>query len=243
MKYSKQVINNLVREILAKDYNTQVAQDVFLRLMMQNDMKETMALNVMNPTLSDIRLQLLGNGIIDDNDIQLMMSKARKVPTQLLKVKISPFCTLYAETTRGGILQLNINDTAAATMTAVHINDEDVAKWIIRQKQQLDGYMKEWETVLSNASKKVKGNRLSLLAIKAIVTEAMKDYPTVKYEMIEQKRRMRIKVELPNSRLGVYIDAWWGSYKDRLPEQLESLKTLIEAHSKSTIKDFYISSR
>ena len=103
--------------------------------------------------------------------------------------------------------------------------------------------MAEWESVLSRASKKCKGNRMAVLAIKAIFTEAMKDYPALKYDFVEQKRRMRIMVKLPNSRLGVAIDAWWGSYKKTLPSQIENLKTLIEVHNKIGNMDFYIPKR
>jgi hypothetical protein len=71
-------------------------------------------------------------------------------------------------------------------------------------------------------------------------TEAMKDYPQVKYELVEQKRRARIKVMIPNTHLGVYLDAWWGSYRESLPRQIESLKLIIEAHSKSTLTNFFV---
>jgi hypothetical protein len=47
-------------------------------------------------------------------------------------------------------------------------------------------------------------------------------------------------VQIPDTNLGVYIYAWWGSYKKQLPEQIESLKQLIRVHRKSTIKNFYI---
>jgi hypothetical protein len=89
----------------------------------------------------------------------------------------------------------------------------------------------------------MKTNRMSMLAIKAIFTEAMKDYHDIQYDFIEQKRRLRICVFLPNSRLGVYIDAWWGSYKQRLPKQIDDLKQLIKIHNEVCIKDFFISHR
>ena len=97
---------------------------------------------------------------------------------------------------------------------------EDVAMWIIRQKQNIDKYMEGWNDVLNKACKKAKGNHMALLAIRAIFTDAMKDYTDIKYEIIEQKRRARIRVTLPKGRLGVFLDAWWGSYKDKLPPQI-----------------------
>ena len=68
----------------------------------------------------------------------------------------------------------------------------------------------------------------------------MKEYPRVKYEIIEQKRRARIKVMIPNTHLGVNIDAWWGSYKESLPKQIESLKLLLKAHKKSNLTNFFV---
>ena len=242
MTYSRQAIRNRVLRVLSEGNSTNDALDMFLMMNMSNDLGEERPFITKGPTLSDISMHLLGNGVIGDEDIKVKMFKGLKMPVQRLVVKLSPSCTIYAETSRN-VLLVNINDKSIATTSIRHLNAEDIAMWIIRQKQNLDRYMGEWETVLTAASKKTKGNRLSMLAIKAIVTEAMKEFPAVKYDFIEQKRRMRIKVNLPNSRLGVFIDAWWGSYKDRLPTQLASLKTLIEAHSKSTLKDFFISNR
>jgi hypothetical protein len=81
---------------------------------------------------------------------------------------------------------------------------------------------------------------MAFLGIRAIFTEAMKDYPRIKFAVVEQKRRAKIMVQIPDTNLGVYIYAWWGSYKKQLPEQIESLKQLIRVHRKSTIKNFYI---
>ena len=100
--------------------------------------------------------------------------------------------------------------------------------------------MESWGTVLDKACEKVKSKRMACLAIRAIFNEAMKDYPHVKYEFIEQKRRARIKVMIPNTHLGVYLDAWWGSYRESLPKQIKSLQLIIEAHSKSTLTNFFV---
>ena len=99
--------------------------------------------------------------------------------------------------------------------------------------------MEGWNEVLNKACKKAKGNHMALLAIRAIFTDAMKDYHDIKYEIIEQKRRARIRVALPKGRLGVFLDAWWGSYKEKLPPQIESPKILIEAHRKSILTNFW----
>ena len=117
---------------------------------------------------------------------------------------------------------------------------EDVALWLIRQKQHFEQYMEGWDTVLSQACKKAKSNRMAFLGIRAMITEAMQDYPRVKYQIIEQKRRARIKVMIPNTHLGVYLDAWWGSYQDSLPQQIESLKQILAVHSRSTLTNFFV---
>ena len=98
--------------------------------------------------------------------------------------------------------------------------------------------MEGWNEVLNTAYKKAKRSRMALLAIKAIFADAMKDYSDIEYDIIEQKRRARIRVALPKGRLGVFLDAWWGSYKEKLPPQIESLKILIEAHRKSILTNF-----
>ena len=115
-----------------------------------------------------------------------------------------------------------------------------IALWMIRQKQKLEEYMAEWDVVLNIACKKAKLNRIAFLGIQATFNEAMKDYPRLKYVIVEQKRRARIRVKIPNTNLGVYIDAWWGSYKEQLPKQIESLKLLLDTHRKCGLKNFFV---
>ena len=72
------------------------------------------------------------------------------------------------------------------------------------------------------------------------IYQLKKDYPRLKYVIVEQKRRARIRVKIPNTDVGVYIDAWWGSYEEKLPPQIESLKLLLDAHRKSCLKNFFV---
>ena len=115
-----------------------------------------------------------------------------------------------------------------------------IALWMIRQKQKLKEYLEGWDAVLDAACKKAKLNRIAFLGIQAIFNDAMKDYPKIKYVIVEQRRRARIRVKIPDSNLGVNIDAWWGSYKERLPKQIESLKLLLATHRKSCLKNFFL---
>ena len=148
-------------------------------------------------------------------------------------VKLSPTCTLYAEKVRDA-LQVTINGKNLTVMYLKSYSAALIALWMIRQKQKLEEYMAEWDVVLNIACKKAKLNRIAFLGIQAMFNDAMKDYPRLKYVIVEQKRRAKIMVQIPDTNLGVYIYAWWGSYKKQLPEQIESLKQLIRVHRKST---------
>ena len=240
MKYSKQIINNSILRSLSEDMNMGDILDTFLMMKMSNDMDESKSQGKKAPSLSDIKILLLGNEVIEEKDYSIKMFSGVSISVPRLSVKISPSCTLFIESYRG-LLQAKVNDKSMATMGIRMNKAEDVAMWIIRQKENFESYLEEWDTAIKTASKNNKGNRMSMHAIKAIFSEAMKEYPNLVYDFMEQKRRLRIWVKLPNSKLGVYIDAWWGSYKKRLPEQIEDLKVLIEAHSKTHIKDFFIS--
>ena len=137
-------------------------------------------------------------------------------------------------------MHVTINEKILTSIYLKSYRAEDVALWLIRQKQHLDQYMAGWDAVLSQACKKAKSNRMAFLGIRAMITEAMKDYPRVKYQIIEQKRRARVKVMIPNTHLGVYLDGWWGSYRDSLPRQIESLRKILDVHSKSILTNYFI---
>jgi uncharacterized protein with HEPN domain len=184
-------------------------------------------------------MNLIGNDVIDKDDFRLELTKGTKIPTQRLVVKLSPTCTLYAEKSYAS-LQVTINEK---NMTSIYLKSykaEDVALWMIRQKRHLEKYMEGWDAVLSQACKKAKSNRMAFLAIRVIFTEAMKDYPRIKYAIVEQKQRAKIMVKIPHTHLGVTLYAWWSSYREELPKQIESLKQIIDTHSKSNITNFFI---
>lgn len=108
-------------------------------------------------------------------------------------------------------------------------------------EKDFEDYLNEWEGVLQKAAKKKKSRRMAKLAIKAAFSEAMKDYPQIKYEFFEQCRRVRIKVKFPDNNLGIYIDAWLGSYKKELPGKIEDMKELYEFLRDNKITTFFIS--
>jgi hypothetical protein len=238
MQYSKvQIINNITK-LLEEGHSNDYALDLFLRMQMMNDLGPEQPFITKEPLPAEVKMHLLGNGTISDSDIKLELTSS-KCPSPRLMVKLSPAFTLYAERVHSS-LQLTINDKNYTVMYLKSYRAETVALWIIRQKQKLDDYMNEWDNVLQASYKKLKIDHMAFLGIRAIFTEAMKDYPRIKFAVVEQKRRAKIMVQIPDTNLGVYIYAWWGSYKKQLPEQIESLKQLIRVHRKSTIKNFYI---
>ena len=237
MRYSNKQINNNIRRVLEEGKSNDAALDLFLMMNMMNDLGTERSFVKKGPSPSDIHMNLIGNKVIDKDDFKLKMASGTKFLTQRLIVKLSPNCTLFAESNRSS-LQVTINEKNLTTVYLKSYNAEDIALWMIRQKLNIDRYMEGWNDVLNKACKKAKGNRLALLAIRAIFTDAMEDYTDIKYEIIEQKRRARIRVTLPKGRLGVFLDAWWGSYKEKLPSQIESLKILIEAHRKNILTNF-----
>lgn len=232
-KYSTQAINNLILRELSEGRSMTDVLDLFLSRKMYNDMDDDRPYNLNAPSAEDINLNLIGNEVIDQQDFCIKMIKGRNGTIPRLEVKLSSACTLYIEKWRE-FIHVSVNDKNLSSISLKKQSAGDIALWIIRQKQNLNSYIAEWEDALKKASKKAKGNNMSQLAIKAIFSNAMKECDDVKYEFIEQKRRVRIKVYLPNSRLGVYIDAWLGSYQKTLTEQINYLKILIDAHRRNT---------
>ena len=236
MQYTNVQINNNIRRLLEEGKSNDDALDFFLKMNMQNDLGPEQPFVTKAPLPAEVRMHLLGNGTVDDDDIKLEMNQGTK---PRLVVRLSPSCMLYAEQSHSA-LQVTINEKNITFMLLKSYRAEDIALWMIRQKQKLEEYMAEWDVVLNIACKKAKLNRIAFLGIQATFNEAMKDYPRVKYVVIEQKRRARIRVKIPNTNLGVYIDAWWGSYKEQLPKQIESLKLLLDTHRKCGIKNFFV---
>jgi hypothetical protein len=239
MQYTKVQINNNICKLLEEGRSNDYALDFFLKMNMVNDLGPEQPFITKVPTPAEVRMQLLGNDDIDEKDIKLEMIKGPNCPIQRLVVKLSPTCLLFAEKFHDS-LQVTINGRNITFMSLKSYSAANVALWMIRQKRKLDQYMEEWDDVLGMAFKKTKLNRIAFLGIQAIFAEAMKDYPRLKYVVIEQKRRARIRVKIPNTNVGVFIDAWWGTYKEKLPPQIESLKLLLDAHSKSCLKNFFV---
>lgn len=242
MLYKKQDIVSKVERCLAEEMNNDDVQDIFLMMKMSNDLGEDKKIRWKSPTLESVNMNLLGNGVLQEKDFMLKEVNAIKQVEQNLEVRLSPSRTLNIVRPNHALVG-TVNNNPMGMISLGNHDAEEIALWIVRQKQNLESYQEEWERVLKDASKKMKNHRMAMLAIKAIFTDAMKDCQSVKYEFIVQKRRIRIKVRFPNSKLGVIIDAWWSSYKQRLPKQIDALKKMIETHREVEGVSFFVSYR
>ena len=240
--YCTRTISNTALKCLNQSMNPSYALDVFLMMKMSNDLGKEDGNNRTIPSLSEIHINLIGNEVLDSKDYGIKNVGGFNFHARHLFVNMSPTCTLYIENT-GTALIIKVNEWKDSTMVVRGYSANNLALWLIRQKQKYESYIDEWNEVLKKVSKKAKSDHLSMLAIKAIVANELKAYPGLEYELVEQQRRMRIKVRLPNSRLFVCLNAWWRSYQQTLPKQIEELKILIEAHSKVSLTEFFVSSR
>ena len=224
MTYTKAQINNNISKLLEEGKSNDDALHFFLKMKMVNDLGPERPFITKAPSPAEVKIHLLGYDDIPQDDVILELPNQAKNNTQRLVFKLSPA----------------VNGKNLTAMYLKTFRAADIALWMIRQRHKLDKYIEEWDTVLDLACKKSKLDRMAFLKIRAIFTEAMKDYPRLKYVIIEQKRRARIRVKIPNTDVGVYIDAWWGSYEEKLPPQIESLKLLLDAHRKSCLKNFFV---
>jgi hypothetical protein len=125
---------------------------------MENDLGPERPFIKKGPSPSDIHMNLIGNHVIDKDDFKLEVTKKAKIPVQRLVVKLSPTCTLYAETYHYS-MHVTINEKILTSIYLKSYRAEDVALWLIRQKQHFEQYMEGWDAVLSQACKKAKSNR------------------------------------------------------------------------------------
>ena len=228
---TKIMIRNMITSDLYKGLSYDSIKDNFLAIRMAKDFGEEHFCGY--PSLKDIFDNLIANDSIENTNISAVCRGGQIETPSLLNIKLSPMCSLH-------IYGLGITVNESCQMGIDLANTKDVVMWVIRQKQNLNLYLQEWEELFKESAKTIKGKRMAFLAIQAIFTEAMKDYPQLRYEIVEQKRRARIKVKIPNSNLGVCLDGWWGTYKEQLPKQIESLKALIEVHRNSAIRTYTI---
>lgn len=110
-----------------------------------------------------------------------------------------------------------------------------IAEWIVRQLENYESYIGEYEDIADSVEKQAKTNRMTQLAIKATFSNAMKQYPNVRYEFFEQVKRMRIGITLPNGQKTM-IYSYYATFRQRLHEQINELKKYIDSTSDSNTK-------
>ena len=98
MQYTKVQINSNIRRALEDGRSNDDALDLYLKMNMENDLGPERPFIKKGPSPSDIHMNLIGNHVIDKDDFKLEVTKKAKIPVQRLAVKLSPTCTLYAET-------------------------------------------------------------------------------------------------------------------------------------------------
>ncbi len=126
MRYSNKQINNNIRRVLEEGKSNHDALDLFLRMNMMNDLGTERSFVKKRPSPSDIHLNLIGNNVIDKDDFKLKMASGTKFLTPRLIVKLSPNCTLFAESNHSS-LQVTINEKIMTAMYLKSYNAEDIA--------------------------------------------------------------------------------------------------------------------
>ncbi|MDO4510202.1 MAG: hypothetical protein Q4B68_00100 [Bacteroidales bacterium] len=239
--YSKSSIRSKVTSHLMNDDKT-AALDVFLSLKIANNTTQADAEVVVKAPRLDKVLHLVKQhdalGSDSVTKVKYGDDERSKDHVQYFMVRLSPFCTLclfyeYKE------LLFRVNSTRIAFEQIRCHTAQDVVDWLVMQQGLLDSYIEEWEPLHLSIAKCMKKNKLGAFHAQSMFEEAMKDYPDVKYLFKVQKRRLRVKVFLPESQLGVYLFAWWRSYERNFPTQIEALKKLVDLHRRIPIKRFF----
>ena len=178
--YTKAQINNNISKLLEEGKSNDDALHFFLKMKMVNDLGPERPFITKAPSPAEVKIHLLGYDDIPQDDVILELPNQAKNNTQRLVFKLSPAYALYVEKVHDS-LQVTVNGKNLTAMYLKTFRAADIALWMIRQRHKLDKYIEEWDSVLDLACKKSKLDRMAFLKIRAIFTEAMKDYPRLKY--------------------------------------------------------------
>lgn len=234
---SKQIINKIAGVLSSRQNNQDAAFFSYLQQVTRDHLLVTNRYSI-GSDLSIVYNTLLSSGKFGKQELTLK--------TDLYSRRNQPFSVILAPGHKLDIesrYETNIityNDNLRSRMYLSHNKPEQIALWIIALKDNIGECLEAWDYVSKEALKVVKSNNINTVTIKALFAEAMKDYPELEYEVVEQKRRLRFRVRIPDTRLCVMIDAWWKSYNKTLPQSIADLKTLIETINSSSIKEFHI---
>lgn len=230
-----QSLKTKYKKLLSAGKDKDSMRNAFIREIMDFELSQLSSddFNVAKP--SEIYDYLLDDDTVDDNALRLDKSFNTH---QILRFRLSPAYELKFETSVFA-LRIYFNGAEFNMFETRYLEAVDIAEWASRQNQRLEEYLTMWDGILNEIAKKSTMQRLALQAVKGLTTNALRDYPDVRFEVIEQARRVKVKVLFPQSNLGVNIHAYYGSYKKTLPTQLEDLKRLIEVQAQSSLKTFF----
>ena len=215
-----------ITESLNRGESTEVAFERFIHYCMFLDRNYPATKAPNSPTPLEVWEKLKDNGVISQDDIHLKRTKVADVIYNTeLSVRIHPSLTLAVESYDG--LKVTVNGVSKVKNWVCNLSAEETAQWMIRMKQNMPGYISEWDEVLNTVSKTIKGQKLAMSVINAIIANEMNNYSKVKFTIKAQKARARIDFMLPNGDCKT-IYAYWKSYPKKLPDQLEELKVLID---------------
>ena len=233
-KFTK-TLKTKYKKLLDSGRDKDTLRDHFIWEMMDHDRPKVEDSSRMMPKMADIYNYLKNDDTIDLNDLTI---DKNFINFQKLCFKLSSAYTLKVES---GMFSVNIslNNSQTALRQLRYVNERAFAEWIVRQKQNLETYLTEWESVVSDVAKKAKTRRLVVQAVKAIATEALRPYSNVHFEVFEQSRRVKLMVRFLNCNLGINLYAYYGSYKKTLPPQLDDLTRIIEVLSHNVHKTFF----
>ncbi|MBR5716695.1 MAG: hypothetical protein IKX59_08915 [Bacteroidales bacterium] len=181
------------------------------------------------PAPKDVYEALSNNDVICKEDICLEQTIVADNIYYELEVKIHPQLSLTVLNYDG--LKVTLNGKSKVKNWVGHLAAEELANWMVRMKQNLQRHIEEWNTLPVTIIKTHKRQKIALSAIRAIFTNAMKDYPKVKYSIKEQKSRARIDVMISEYTCKT-IYAYWSTYREKLPSRIEEVKALLDKSRK-----------
>lgn len=230
-----QTLKTKYKKLLDGGRDKDTLRDHFIWEMIEHDRPKIEDMSRMMPKMADVYDYLKNDDTIDLKDLTI---DKNFINFQKLHFKLSAAYTLKIES---GMFSLSISLNNSETMLRQfrYVNEKDLAAWVVRQKHNIEAYLTEWESVVSDVAKKAKTRRLVVQAVKALATEALRPYANVQFEVFEQSRRLKLMVRFLNSNLGLNIYAYYASYKKTLPPQLDDLKRIIEVLSHNVHKTFF----
>ena len=223
----KQHIISEVTEALRRGDNTEDVFETYLYRCMFLYRNPNPAIRSYRPAPKEVYEALSNNDVICKEDICLEQNIVADNIYYELEVKIHPQLSLSVLNYDG--LKVTLNGKSKVKNWVGHLAAEELANWMVHLKLNLQRHIEEWNTLIVIILKTLKRQKIALSAISAIFTNAMKDYPKVKYSIKEQKSRVRIDVMISEySSKTIY--AYWSTYQEKLPDKIEEVKALIDKY-------------